>query len=87
MGVTLEEAIKIAEDKRGEFEISHVSVAIDCGDRWIFWFKEDEGLTGSAPAFVLKDSGECDIMFASDAVMLISESNGKKISLPNCVNK
>lgn len=62
--MTLQEAVKIAEESRG----GKVSIAGDCGDRWVFSFKEDEGCLGGAPVFVFKDDGRCEYFFVTDYI-------------------
>lgn len=59
--ITLEQAIEIAENVRGELEQSTVDSVKDCGDRWFFTFAQDKGKLGSAPFFVSKDDGHCEI--------------------------
>lgn len=74
--MTLQEAKNKAEEFRG----SEVSFVKDCGDRWAFTFKVDEGRLGSAPVFVFKNNGKCEFFFIGDYVDLLRA--GKPIQLP-----
>lgn len=69
--MTLKEAIETAQAARG----SAVSFALDCGDRWAFGFKDDEGCLGSAPAFVFKNDGRCEFFFIGDFLDLLRAGN------------
>ena len=73
--MTLKEAIGRAETARG----SAVGSIKDCGDRWAFAFKEDEGCLGSAPVFVFKEDGRCEFFFIGDYIDLLRA--GKNVSL------
>ena len=75
--ITLKEAIRKAENMRE----SKIGTIIDCGDRWAFGFKEDEGKTGSAPVFVFKENGKCEYFFVGDYFNLLEK--GQNIALPD----
>ena len=63
MFITLSEAIKIAETKRGRLmnSTATVSQVIDCGEKWLMEFAEDIGCCGTLPLFVSKETGECEL--------------------------
>lgn len=60
--MTFNAALRLAETKRG----SKVDLALDCEDRWVFYFSVDKGKFGALPMFVLKETGEWDYFFMYD---------------------
>lgn len=76
--LTLEEGIKKAEETVGGIVVT----IRDCGDRWSFSFKEDEGKFGAISMFIFKEDGEIEY-FLMDAENIAILKNGKDTPLPN----
>ena len=75
--IALKNALKKAED----FRRSEVKSCGDCGDRWVFSFKEDEGKIGGAPVVVYKTSGACEYFSVADYIIKGIFENIKPIDL------